>query len=130
MVIKEWHCNGCGADFDSTDSICGYCGATDPYVVRAFRTAPGFKGDKTKLTDTSLKNFTNQYGLTDFSNNKSSKHEKDFSNLWKPTTDLVNDPNLASGVGQAELLRSISKEAAAPITSQKIVVGRDKQATR
>ena len=137
MVIKEWHCNGCGKDLEGEFPICGFCGATDPYVVRAFRTPPGFKGDKTKLLDVSLNNFTKQYGLSDFSNNLSTAHEKKYAGLdgkpislndtWKPASEVVSAPD--PGESRADLIKSLTKEAAAPITSKKIVVarGREKQ---
>lgn len=127
-VVKEWHCNGCGLDFDSTLNVCGRCGATDPYVMRAFRTAPGFMGDTTKATDNSLSRFTKQYGLSDFSNNQSTKHEKNFDNLWAPVSDLASMPELISQTGEAALLKSIGPEAQKSIGSKKIVVGKEKAA--
>ena len=125
-IIKEWHCGACGLEFDSGFPVCGRCGATEPYVTRAFRTAPGFIGDQTKRTDTSLLNFTQQYGLSDFSNNQSTKHEKDLSSTWHPTSDLVNDPSLVGNKGEAALIKSLIPEAAKPVTSKKIIVGREK----
>lgn len=124
MVIKEWHCGACGFDFDSGLAICGHCGATEPYVTRAFRTAPGFKGDKTKQLDLSLSNFTKTYGLSDFSNNQSSKHEKNFDHLWKPASEIVSAPE--TGESHGDILRNIASDAAEPITSQKIIVGSDR----
>jgi len=136
MVIKEWHCGACGFDFDSGLPICGHCGATEPYVIRAFRTAPGFKGDKTKQLDLSLSNFTKSYGLSDFSNNQSTSHEKKYpgadgkpitlADTWKPANQVVSAPD--DGESRGDLLKSIMPEAAKPIGKQKIVVARDRQA--
>lgn len=138
MVIKEWHCGGCGLDFDSEFPICGRCGAAEPHVVRAFRTAPGFKGDKTKLLDTSLQNFTQHYGLSDYSNNQSTAHEKKYAgpdgkpisldDTWKPANQVVSAPD--AGESRADLIKAFAKDAVAPVTSKKIVVarGREKQA--
>ena len=136
MVIKEWHCGACGFDFDSALPICGHCGATEPYVTRAFRTAPGFKGDKTKQLDLSLNNFTKQYGLTDFSNNQSTSHEKKYlgfdgkpislDETWKPATDIISAPE--AGESRGDLLKSIMPEAAKPIGKERVVVARDRNA--
>jgi hypothetical protein len=126
LVIKEWHCSACGLDFDSELQICARCGATEPSVSRAFRTPPGFKSDTTKVTDQSLSNFTAQYGLSDFSNNPSTKHEKNFDHLWKPASELVSAPE--PGESNADVIRGIMAEAAKPITSQKVVVGKERAA--
>jgi len=134
MVIKEWHCGACGCDFDSEFAICGRCGATEPYVARAFRTAPGFKGDKTKQLDLSLSTFTKTYGLSDFSNNQSTSHEKKYAGFdgkpislddtWKPASQITRSPE--AGESRGDLLRSLIPEAAKSLTSRKIVVGRDR----
>lgn len=135
-VIKEWHCGACGRDFDSALAICGFCGATEPFVVRAFRTAPGFKGDKTKQLDLSLSNFTKQYGLSDFSNNQSTAHEKKYAGFdgkpmslndtWKPATNVTTAPE--AGESRGDLIKSLIPEAAKPIGKQRIVVARDRNA--
>ena len=124
-VVKEWHCGACGLDFDSSLAVCGRCGAVDPYVERAFRTPPGFKGDKTKLLDTSLDKFTKQYGLSDYSNNQSTKHEKNFDHLWKPANQVVSAPE--PGESRGDLIRSLSQDAAKPVGKNKIIVGRSKE---
>lgn len=135
-VVKEWHCGGCGLDFDSEVPACFRCGAAEPHVTRAFRTAPGFKGDKTKLLDTSLQNFTKHYSLSDFSNNPSTAHEKKYPGMdgqpitlndtWKPANQVVSAPE--PGESQADLVRSLVKTASEPIGSKKIVVGKERHA--
>jgi hypothetical protein len=122
-VIKEWRCS-CG-DFESDLPICPACGACDPFVTRIFTKAPAFKSDRTKFNDDNLKQFTDYYGLADYTNNLSTKHEKDYSDTWKPTTDIVNNPALAANGGEAALIKSIAKDAAKKIANP-ILAGRDK----
>ena len=109
MVIKDWRCP-CGNVFESGLPICPICGASEPYVTRTFTKPPAFKSDLTKFKDESLSQFTQTYGLSDFSNNQSQKHEKDFSDLWKPASELVADPSLASG-GEAALIKKLMPES-------------------
>ena len=80
-VIKEWKCNtGCGF-FESAYPVCTRCGSED--VLRVFLTAPSIKGDKTKFVDSQVAQFTRQSGITDYSNNLSTHHEKESPNIWK-----------------------------------------------
>lgn len=118
MVIKDWRCP-CGNVFESGLPICPSCGASEPYVTRTFTKPPAFKSDSTKFKDESLSDFTKTYGLSDFTNNQSQKHEKDYSSLWKPVGDLVADPSLASG-GEAALIKKLMPE------SSKAVVGAER----
>lgn len=118
-IIKEWTCSDCKHEFDSDVSICPKCSSID--VQRAFRTAPGFMGDNTKFKDSALGDFTKTYGLTDFSNNPNTKHEKDHSALWKPLSDF--NPSMAGG--EAGLLKSVAGEAKSAVKNP-IVAGRDR----
>lgn len=125
-VIKEWNCGACGLDFDSELQVCHRCGATDPHVTRAFRTPPGFKSDTTKVTDQSLQNFTSLYGLSDYSNNPSTKHEKNFDHLWKDPKEIVSAPD--ADESKADVIKNIMADAVKPITSQKVVVAKERAA--
>lgn len=116
-VIKEWTCSDCGNEFDSDLPCCSNCGSEN--VQRAFRTAPGFKGDKTKMKDSSLREFTNQYGLSDFSNNQNTKHEKKTSHEWKPVSDLVSDPNVRGG--ESKLIKDLSPTAKQSVRNAKVL---------
>ena len=134
MVVKEWHCGACGLDFDSQIEICPRCGATEPYVVRAFRTPPGFKSDQTKITDTSLQNFTQHYGLSDFSNNPSTAHEKKYmgadgtpislNDTWMPAGNVVSAPE--PGESRADVLKAMMPAAALPVKKPTIINPRSK----
>lgn len=78
-VIKEWKCLDCGY-FESAEPICPLCGTTE--VKRVFLTPPSFKSDKTKLTDENIESLSRQFGMTDYSNNLSTKHEAQSSHIW------------------------------------------------
>lgn len=131
-VIKEWHCNGCGFDFDSDIPVCGKCGAVDPHVVRAFRSPFAFKGDKTKQLDMSLESFTKHYGLSDFSNNQSTSHEKKYIGLngqpislndtWMDNSKGVVSSEPDKGESQGALIENLMKTAGEGVTTKKIVV--------
>ena len=58
-VIKEYKCLAHG-DFDSVNGVCPH-GCTT--VVRAFRTAPGGRSEKTKKTDATLSRLAEKFGL-------------------------------------------------------------------
>lgn len=119
MVIKEWHCNACGLDFEGGLQICERCGATDDYVIRAFRTAPGFKSDVTKATDNSLQRFCETYGIN-YTNNQSQKHEVDLSKTWHDPKEIIAAPD--SDESRADVVKALMKDAIQPITSKKIIV--------
>lgn len=80
--MKEWKCAVCGF-FESDLPVCVKCGDTEN-IKRVFLTAPGFKSDKTKFTDENLDVLAKQSGMTDYSNNLSTRHEKSTADIWKP----------------------------------------------
>ena len=104
-VIKEWNCNDCNNEFDSDVSICPSCSSID--VARAFRTSPGFKSDNSKNKDFLVRDALQSYGLSDYSNNESTKHTKDTSNLWQPLSSFT--PSMEGG--DPSLLKDASKHA-------------------
>lgn len=73
-VLKEYRCNECGRVFDSTVPSCIHCGTTN--IKRIFLTPIAIKSDRTKLNDSNMEHLCESYGLTDFSNNESTKHDK------------------------------------------------------
>lgn len=95
-VIKEWKCHKCGY-FESAIPICIHCGSTE--VIRVFLTAPSVKSDKTKLVDDSLKTFAKQTGLTDYTNNKSTMHEKANPTIWQDIKTSQADIEKFAGGG-------------------------------
>lgn len=89
-VIKEWLCSICGP-FESASKICPACGTGD--TRRIFLTPPGIKTALSKQTDRNLKQLVEQAGLSDFSNNLSTKHEKKSPLVWANLRDtqILND---------------------------------------
>lgn len=73
VVVKEYSCPVHGY-FESTFSICPTCGTTQ--VKRVFLTPPAFKGDATKMKDNELRQLTMTYGMSDYSNNVNTMHDK------------------------------------------------------
>ena len=121
-VVKEWQCQFCGY-FESALSICPKCGCTDPYISRVFVTPPGFKSGKTKVKDSSLKEFTDLYGLTNFTNNVSQKHDKPTAHRWQPVTDMLDETHI--GGGEQKLIKELMPSAKQRI-EHPIIVGKDK----
>ena len=80
MVIKEYRCSTCNRIFDSAIPACIHCGSVT--VTRIFTTPFAYKSDKTKSADNHLEHLTSSYGLTDFSNNESTKHAPVSSGNW------------------------------------------------
>jgi hypothetical protein len=78
--VKEWICSTCGF-FDSPYPVCITCGGQS--VLRVFKTAPGFIGDKTKLTDKNLQVLSHQFGVSDYTNNTSQKHAPNNTEIWQ-----------------------------------------------
>ena len=85
-VNKEYTCPIHGY-FESTFSICPTCGTTN--VKRVFITPPAFRSANTKNSDRELRQLTMAYGLTDYSNNESTKHTKDHSDTWATPTEAA-----------------------------------------
>lgn len=79
VVVKEYSCPVHGY-FESVFSVCPTCGTTQ--VKRVFVTPPAFKGDATKMKDNELNQLTMAYGMTDYSNNESTKHTNDHAETW------------------------------------------------
>lgn len=63
-VIKEFRCLAHGA-FDGTEARCPH-GCTT--VLREFRTAPGTRSAKTKISDKALDRMAKQFGATNMTN--------------------------------------------------------------
>lgn len=109
-VNKEWKCNRDGF-FESPFPVCPICGTED--VQRVFLTPPSFKSDRTKFTDTQLKDFARTCNLSDFSNNQSTRHDPGHPNIWqKMPTDkdkniLFSNPVEIAGAS-ARPLQSIA----------------------
>ena len=94
-VNKEFACPVHGY-FESALPICVTCGNTD--VKRVFVTPPAFKGDRTKLHDSELRQLTMQYGMTNYTNNENTKHTTDHSGVWhNPKEAIKTMPHLFTG---------------------------------
>ena len=65
MIRKEWHCEGCGSDFESAIPLCKKCGHQ---ATRAFRTPVGISKGLAKRFDAALaRNFAKR-GVSNFTN--------------------------------------------------------------
>jgi hypothetical protein len=88
MVIREFRCLGHGP-FESAQKnpVCPKGGCTT--VVQEFRTAPGGRSERTKISDRALDRLASRYNLSDMSNRDGSvgasrKHPKGMEPLWQP----------------------------------------------
>ncbi len=85
-VIKEYRCFAHGP-FESREAKCPK-GCTA--VIQEFRTAPGFKSDKTKSSDKAIQRMATKLGYSDMSNRNGSvagsrkmgKQEQDMRPQW------------------------------------------------
>jgi hypothetical protein len=67
MILKEWKCPVHGS-FEGSHPICPAMGCDSENVEREYLTAPGFKSDTTKLTDSGFRRTAEVYGLSDMNN--------------------------------------------------------------
>lgn len=86
-VLKEYRCNDCKIIFDSTIPVCIYCGSEN--IQRIFVTPFGFKSDKTKSTDGHMEHHLKSFGLSDFSNNESTKHTPERRECWTSAKEAL-----------------------------------------
>jgi len=97
-VTREWKCLAHGP-FEGPNGVCPH-GCT--VVVREFRTAPGGKSEKTKISDRALDRLAARYKLTDMSNRNGSVgdsrgYPKGMEPLWK---ELPKGNNFEVGKGE------------------------------
>jgi DNA-directed RNA polymerase subunit RPC12/RpoP len=103
-VIKEYKCKDCGRIFDSQFPSCIHCGSTE--VQRIFITPFGYKSDRTKFSDDNIKSQIEAYGLSDYSNNESTRHDpaKVLQSSWEEVKkgDTVH-PSFQSGINVEDI---------------------------
>jgi hypothetical protein len=90
QVIREYRCDNCHRIFDSAVPSCIHCGSTE--VTRIFTQPFAFKSDKTKFTDSNIQHLTEEFNLSDYSNNESTKHTPESKSFWKPVANKAGAP--------------------------------------
>ena len=88
-VTKEYLCISCGP-VENTLPVCPRCGNTEPNLKREFRSPVGIKSGMTTWKDTNIRGLVEGAGMGDFSNNVSTKHERDTSDTWKDKKEYIN----------------------------------------
>lgn len=75
-VLKDYCCPKHG-EFESREAKCPMKGCeTDVYVL--FKKAPGLKSDKTKATDSNLRNLALDFDMTDIKSTREGEHQSGY----------------------------------------------------
>lgn len=64
-IKKEWHCDGCGTEFESAIDLCKRCGAP---ATRVFRTPVGIGKGSAKKIDALLERNFKKRGISNYTN--------------------------------------------------------------
>lgn len=68
MIIREFRCNDCGSEFESSDAdpYCPHCAGESP--ERVFLTAPAIRSPVTNFRDHTVRDLAEAHGLSDINN--------------------------------------------------------------
>jgi hypothetical protein len=136
MVLHDWECAKHGV-FEGSHPICPALGCSSEKVSKIFLQAPGFKSEKTKFADASLKDIAQRYGMTNMSNKdgKAVKEGNPGAAIWGKEGYKGFDRMVAEGQQhkQESGMRTASKWTGMdkrPLPPAEVVVPRDDAAMR